>query len=194
MKRKTKRGLFFLLMLMLVIGAFVFVNLTDIERWMYPIEYKQEIEQHASKYDLNPLLVAAIIRSESNYKPHLVSDKGAIGLMQLMPETANWAADKMGIVPPTAAQLHDVETNIAIGTWYMDSLHKQFAGNDAMMIAAYNAGPTNVRKWQNDGVWDGRFDTSLDIPFGETRHYMNRVQKFYTKYETLYGTGLTLND
>ncbi len=114
--------------------------------------------------------------------------------MQLMPDTATWAAEKMGIMPPTSAQLHEEQQNIEIGTWYLKTLRNQFDGNEAVMIAAYNAGPTNVRKWLNDNVWEGRFESADKIPFGETKQYVGRVQHFFNKYEELYGTGLQLTD
>jgi soluble lytic murein transglycosylase len=192
--KQTHKKRWLLLLLIIAVGIVVTVNLTAIERWIYPVKYKQNIDYYAAKNELNPLLVAAIIRAESNYKPHLISPKGAVGLMQLMPDTATWAAEKMGIMPPTSAQLHEEQQNIEIGTWYLKTLRNQFDGNEAAMIAAYNAGPTNVRKWLNDNVWEGRFESADKIPFGETKQYVGRVQHFFNKYEELYGTGLQLTD
>jgi soluble lytic murein transglycosylase len=192
--KQTHKKRWLLLLLIIAVGIVVTVNLTAIERWIYPVKYKQNIDYYAAKNELNPLLVAAIIRAESNYKPHLISPKGAVGLMQLMPDTATWAAEKMGIMPPTSAQLHEEQQNIEIGTWYLKTLRNQFDGNEAAMIAAYNAGPTNVRKWLNDNVWEGRFESADKIPFGETKKYVGRVQHFFNKYEKLYGTGLQLTD
>jgi len=194
MKQTHKKRWLLLSLFIIAVGIVVTINLTAIERWIYPVKYKQNIDYYAAKNELNPLLVAAIIRAESNYKPHLISPKGAVGLMQLMPDTATWAAEKMGIMPPTSAQLHEEQQNIEIGTWYLKTLRNQFDGNEAAMIAAYNAGPTNVRKWLNDNVWEGRFESADKIPFGETKHYVGRVQHFFNKYEELYGTGLQLTD
>lgn len=174
------------LLLIAIILAIMVMNTEQIERWMYPIKFRDEIKQSAAAYNLNPNLVAAIIRSESNFEPHLVSDKGAVGLMQVMPETADWIAEKKGLQPPLLTQLHDESFNIEFGTWYMNWLLQQFKQNEAAMIAAYNAGPTNVRKWLNDGTWDGRLHTSSNIPFGETRHYVQRVAKYFATYEELY--------
>lgn len=192
--KQTHKKRWLLLLLVIAVGIVVTINLTAIERWIYPVKYKQNIDYYAAKNELNPLLVAAIIRAESNYKPHLISPKGAVGLMQLMPDTATWAAEKMRIMPPTSAQLHEEQQNIEIGTWYLKTLRNQFDGNEAAMIAAYNAGPTNVRKWLNDNVWEGRFESADKIPFGETKQYVGRVQHFFNKYEELYGTGLQLTD
>jgi soluble lytic murein transglycosylase len=185
MKKKTKKKMIFLLLLVLV-GVLLWSS-DLLEQWLYPIQYHQEIKKSAMNHDLNPLLVAAIIRAESNYKPHLVSKKGAVGLMQLMPDTAEWAAGRMGIDPPVLAQLHEPQLNIEIGCWYLQSLYDQFDGNEVVMIAAYNAGPTNVRRWLDEGIWDGSLDTTNKIPFGETRHYIKRVQRYLKKYKELYG-------
>jgi soluble lytic murein transglycosylase len=157
-----------------------------IEKWLYPIKYQAEINQAAEKNELDELLVAAVIRAESDFKPHLVSEKGAIGLMQIMPDTAEWAADQMRVELPSIAQLEEPQLNIEIGTWYLKSLHQQFENNHIVAIAAYNAGPTNVRKWLQDGTWDGSLEQLLQIPFGETRHYVKRVDRFYEKYVELY--------
>jgi soluble lytic murein transglycosylase len=193
MERKHKRRLFLLLLTLALLVTALFMNARTIERWFYPIEYKQEIELSAANHEMNPLLVAAIIRSESNYQAHLVSSKGAVGLMQVMPATARWIANKNGFEPPDANMLHRPVLNIEIGTWYLQALQRQFDGNQVAMIAAYNAGPGNVRKWLNNGIWDGQLATVGDIPFGETRHYVQRVVYYFEKYEKLYGTGLTID-
>jgi soluble lytic murein transglycosylase len=168
------------------LGSMVWYFSDSIEKWLYPIKYKAEIDQAVAKYEVDELLIAAVIRAESDFKPHLVSEKGAVGLMQIMPDTAEWAAEQMGVELPSIAQLDDPQLNIEIGTWYLQSLHQQFEQKHIVAIAAYNAGPTNVRKWLQDGTWDGSMEQLLQIPFGETRHYVKRVDHFYKKYVELY--------
>jgi soluble lytic murein transglycosylase len=178
----------------LLVFAILLWNTEFIERQLYPIEYRETIDKNADKHGLNPYLVAAIIRAESNYVPNLVSAKGAIGVMQLMPDTANWIAEKMGRPVPLLSRLNDAEYNIELGTWYMRYLLDQFNGNEVKMIAAYNAGPTNVRKWLDEKVWDGTLASSTQIPFGETRHYIKKIEKYFNIYEKVYHNGHQLNE
>ena len=76
--------------------------------------------------------------------------------------------------------------NIQVGSWYLSQLTKKFEGNKVAVIAAYNAGPTRVQKWLDDGTWDGTRQNVHKIPYGETRHYIQRVTFFYEKYKSLY--------
>jgi soluble lytic murein transglycosylase len=81
---------------------------------------------------------------------------------------------------------HRADVSIEVGSWYLSSLTQQFGQNKIAAIAAYNAGPGNVQKWMNSGVWDGKMETVKQIPFGETRHYVQRVIYYYNKYKDLY--------
>ncbi|ASS77128.1 lytic transglycosylase [Tumebacillus algifaecis] len=155
-------------------------------RLLYPIHHAETIRQAAEKNNLDPLLIASIIRVESKFRAENVSKVGAVGLMQLMPETADWIAKESDIPYRGTVDLSDPETNIHMGSWYITSLIKQFKGNRAAAIAAYNAGPGRVSRWINEGVWDGTFETSEKIPVGETRHYIQRVFFSYEKYQQLY--------
>lgn len=175
-----------LLLLFLGFTVLLFFN----SAWLslfYPIYYKEEIRQHAMANELDPLIIAAIIKVESNYKPGAESRKGALGIMQIMPDTANWVIEMAKLPEVSLEEIrNETETNIAIGSWYLKSLSNQFEGNQIAMIAAYNAGPTNVKNWLKSGRWDGRLETSKDIPFGETRHYVQRVSHYYKQYSDIY--------
>src|SRR5690606_32529890 len=109
-----------------------------------------------AEHKVDPLLVAAIIRVESNFRPHLVSKMNAIGLMQIMPDTADWVIDQAGYDQSFREQIAQEEINIRIGTWYIRSLYQQFRTvlaeksreeGMALIAAAYNAGPGNVSRW-----------------------------------------------
>jgi soluble lytic murein transglycosylase len=155
--------------------------------WFYPIHYKEEIKVQAEEYDVDPYLIASIIRVETNYKTGKESKKGALGIMQLMPDTAKWAMEKANLPEVTMHLIkHEPDDNIVIGTWYLSWLSKQFNGNRIAVIAAYNAGPGNVKRWIEDGVWDGQYDSVKNIPFGETRHYVQRVVYYYNQYMDIY--------
>jgi soluble lytic murein transglycosylase len=173
---------------LLLIGfiLILFMNSTFIGKKIYPIYYQKEIKASAEKHNIDPFLIAALIRVETNYKYHLESSKGAMGLMQIMPDTASWIAETAKIQAFNPADLLKADVNIFLGAWYMNWLTKHYSGNMIYAIAAYNAGQGNVNQWKNNGVWDGR-ETSLDhIPFGETRHYVQRVLYYYHKYQNLY--------
>lgn len=178
-----------LLLLFLGMLFLLFVQSQWLGRWMYPIAYEDEIRKYAAKYDVDPLLVAAIIRVETNFQAGRESRKGAIGVMQLMPETATWAMEQLKMNNRWSLDelKNTADPNIFIGTWYLKSLHKQFNENWIAAIAAYNAGPGNVNKWIRNKVWDGSYDTAKQqIPYGETKLYVQRVIHYYDKYKKIY--------
>jgi soluble lytic murein transglycosylase len=155
-------------------------------KWLYPIRYKQEISYHAKQFGVDPLLIASIIRVESNFKPDQVSNKGAIGLMQIMPDTAEWIFQRQLFNHMTLEHLVIPADNIQMGTWYVQWLLQQFKGNVIATLAAYNAGPGNAGKWLENGDWDGTLADANRIPFGETRHFVTKVNYYYSKYAQLY--------
>ncbi len=155
-------------------------------RWFYPIRYVAEISSHTRTSSLDPYLVAAIIRVESNFQPEARSPKGATGLMQLMPETAQWVAQRIG-QNDRELDLVDPGLNIRLGSWYMAMLQEEFGGNLVVALAAYNGGRGNVSRWLAEKRWNGRLDSVRDIPFLETRLYVQRVLSVYSWYLRLYG-------
>ncbi|MCA0754821.1 lytic transglycosylase domain-containing protein [Paenibacillus sp. N4] len=179
-----KRVLLFLLLGLLTI---LFLKSHWLATWMYPVYYKEDIRASASNYGVEPHLVAAVIRSETNFRTGKDSRKGALGLMQIMPDTATWVVQKAGFKEVTEDMLrHRADVSIEVGSWYLNSLMDQFDDNKIAAVAAYNAGPGNVKKWLDTGVWDGELDNVKKIPFGETRHYVQRVIYYYNKYKDLY--------
>lgn len=183
MRIRKKRTL-----LLLVIFIFLVVGLTSkpIMKQMYPIYHYQTIRVSAEQYKLDPLFLAAIIRTESKFQEGNVSHAGAIGLMQLMPDTARWIADQSGTVYVSPTELAEPAINIRLGSWYVAYLQKRFNGNIVAAVASYNAGPNRVAKWIQEGVWDGSSNHIDQIPVGETRHYVQRVLYMYEKYKYLY--------
>lgn len=163
----------------------VFLNSTLIGKWMYPIQHRDTIEAAGQEFQVDPLLIAAVIRVESKFKEQNVSNAGAIGLMQLMPDTAQWIAGQSGIPYNNPADLAEVNLNIRLGSWYLAYLEKRFGGSRAAAVAAYNAGPNRVDNWISTKQWDGSFEKSDNIPVGETRHFVQRVffnLNMYHKY------------
>ncbi|GLI05160.1 lytic transglycosylase [Paenibacillus tyrfis] len=180
-----KKRVFALLLLTFII--FLFLSSTYVGRMLYPIRYEQEIRQNAEKYDLDPFLVAAVIRVESNYLTETESKKGAYGMMQLMPDTANWIIDKARFSEEFKTRLNDPAVSIELGSWYLNWLNKQFNGNRIAVLAGYNAGHGKVNRWLQENEWDGTLQNADRIPYGETRHYIQRVMYYYNKYVKLYG-------
>ncbi len=162
---------------------------------MYPIEYQEAIQQAAAEAHVDPLLVASVIRVESKFKAQNVSHAGAIGLMQLMPDTAQWIANQMLNSGKQSGysngddteQLAEPELNIRLGCWYIFYLTQRFNGNEVAAIAAYNGGPKRVQQWLSDGTWDGKLSSIGSIPVGETRHFVDRVFYNYDLYKRIYG-------
>lgn len=155
-------------------------------RLLYPLSYQQIIVQEAKRSQLAPSLVAAVINVESRWQADAVSRKGAKGLMQLMPTTAEWIAEKTGQAVVTEQELFIPETNIRLGVSYLADLLTQFGNDETLALAAYNGGRGNVRTWLDDGVWDGSLDTIESIPFGETRRYVLKVAAQRKIYSRIY--------
>lgn len=184
--RKPLRKRFFLLVLIVVLGA-LFVRSEWIGKLIYPISYTDEIKRSAAEFGQDPLLIAAIIRVESNYQEDAVSRKGAVGIMQIMPDTASWILRQESFGDMTVEDAGSrAEAGIRLGTWYVKELNRQFGGQLPLMLAAYNAGPNRVKQWLNDKVWDGKEESLKSIPYGETRHYVSRVMYYYKKYRDIY--------
>lgn len=147
---------------------------------IYPINYQDEIKQNCENYSIDEYFVCALIFAESSFKDDAISNKGAIGLMQIMPDTGEWAAEKIGLEDYSVEMLSDPKININIGCWYLAYLSDRFDSDAKKVLAAYNAGPSNVDEWTTE---DG---TLGDIPFNETSKYLVRVQRYYEIYRGIY--------
>ena len=159
---------------------------TIVERtWLYPYDYRSYIETSAAQQRADPFLVAAVIKHESKFQSTARSDGGAVGLMQLMPQTAAWIAGQLG-EPFTEDYLYDPALNIRYGVWYLAELEREFGGNDILALAAYNAGRGNVRDWMERSHWTYQFDEIDAIPYPETRLYVRRVLEDREQYKRLY--------
>lgn len=154
---------------------------------IYKYEYKEYIEKYADENDLDPLLVASIIKVESNFKRNIKSKSGAIGLMQLMEETALEEADQANEDINVTEKLYNPEINIKIGTKYFAKLMKKY-GNYKLALAAYNAGRGNVDSWIEKGIIKKDGSDIENIPFKETNNYVRKVIRDYKIYRSLYKT------
>jgi len=185
MKRARRKGRF-----LLFVSFFIFlVTVLSFPKWIklfYPMPHQDLVYKYSYKHNIDPLLVFAIIRAESKFQTEARSPVGARGLMQIMPETGRWIAAQMGRKDFSLDDLHEPETNIDIGCWYIDNLMKKYDSNVPLAVAAYNAGSGNVNKWLQDQVWDGSFESVDSIPFPETRKYVRNVIKNYEAYKAIY--------
>ena len=150
------------------------------ERLWYPFSYQQIVRGHARNYELDPALLAAVIYQESKFKADARSTSGAIGLMQLLPDTAKGIALHTGGSRFTVEDLYTPEINVRYGAWYLHHLLLKY-GDEKDALAAYNAGQDNVDRWRRAGK---------GIQFAETRAYVARVEQLKQIYRRAYGTEL----
>jgi soluble lytic murein transglycosylase len=161
-------------------------SLPSIARLYFPLYYAGHIEYYSKEYNLNPYLVAALIKAESNFKPNAKSHKDAYGLMQITYSTGGWAAGEMKLESFSEEKLLEPEYNIRMGCWYLDNLKKEFEGNMDLVLAAYNGGRGNVQKWLADTNHSLDGKNLYYIPFKETDKYVKRVKTYYNVYKFLY--------
>lgn len=155
-----------------------------ISKKTHPIEYSEYVEKYALESSVPEDLIYAVIKTESKFRSDAVSSKGAIGLMQLMPDTFVWLCEKADDTENDPNLLYNPEINIKYGAYYLDLLYSEF-GTWENAVAAYNAGPTNVRGWlQNPEYSENGFLTH--IPFKETREYVGKVTEAREEYHSLY--------
>lgn len=171
----------------IVAGYFTYSSDWFQKKYLYPFPHQTLVYQYAEKNNLDPFLVAAIIRTESKFLPRARSPRGAFGLMQMMPETAQWVARESGEPEFRLENLAEPEVSIRMGTWYLANLYREFKGNPILMLAAYNGGRGNVKEWVARYGWDGSFSDAGQIPFKETREYVARVLHSQKRYADLYG-------
>jgi peptidoglycan lytic transglycosylase len=163
------------------LGAWVVETEPDVYlRARHPLEYEQIVRTHAYNHELDPALVAAVVYVESRFDPNAESAAGAIGLMQLLPETAKGIALRTGGKRFVVADLRDPEINVRYGTWYLDHMRERY-GRVSLALAAYHAGQGNVDHWHSEG---------LGIVFPETRAYVEEVERLRQVYADAYPTEL----
>jgi peptidoglycan lytic transglycosylase len=171
----------FLVLAVAAVGAWVVQAEPDwYLRARYPLEYEQILRTHGGNHDLDPALVAAVVYVESRFDPNAESEAGAIGLMQLLPDTAEGIALRTGGSEFVVADLRDPDINVRYGTWYLEHLYEHY-DDMRLALAAYHAGQGNVDEWQRIGA---------GIAFPETRQYVSRVLELARLYKRVYGDEL----
>jgi soluble lytic murein transglycosylase len=150
-----------------------------------PLTNADVIRQQAAEKHLDPALIAAVIYAETKFDPR-TSPTGALGLMQIMPQTAEFLARRSGANAFTIADLGTPQVNIAYGSYYLRYLLDEYHGNVTLALAAYNGGESNVDRWVADAKADGRSFSISDIAFPETRAYVQRVLDARDQYRHKY--------
>lgn len=156
------------------------------KKYIYPFPYQELVTEYAADYRVDRHLVAAVIKGESKFQNDVRSHRGAVGLMQLMPDTAAWIAKNLKDPQYSQERLQEPACNIRYGVWYLGDLEQEFHGNDILALAAYNAGRGNVNDWIQQYGWTRDFTDIDAIPYGETREYVRQVLKDKRAYERLY--------
>lgn len=182
---RRRRPKLFWLVVLLVLAAAGYYGSRGLLTFLYPLDYREEIYARSREFGLDPLLVFAVVRTESKFDPHARSSQGARGLMQIMPQTGEWIAGQLGI-PFATEWLHEPDYNVRLGCWYLRDLLREFEGDPVLALAAYNGGRTNVKRWLQDRQWTGEQRTLEQIPFPETRTYVSRVLRNHDMYRRLY--------
>ena len=168
------------LLIVAVAASFVYLRSGEpdwFQRVRYPLKYEQIVKGHARNYRLDPALLAAVIYQESKFHSDAKSSSGAIGLMQLQPDTAKGIAIRTGGSRFQTSDLYNPEINVRYGSWYLRHLLDKYE-DEKTALAAYNAGQRNVDEWRAQGK---------GIQFSETRAYVDRVEHLKGVYHDAYG-------
>lgn len=178
-KLGNKKIIFSIILIIIIVLCAFFCTFC----YLFPKKYEKIIKSECDKYSIDYALVFSIINTESGFNKNAKSSKGAMGLMQIMPQTANFIAQNLQ-VDFVEKNLFEPKINIAFGVYYLDYLFQKFNSVNAV-ICSYNAGETVVRNWLKDKKYssDG---VNLDvIPYPETNNYLNKVIKNYKVYKKI---------
>ena len=191
--KKQKATLIVLAMIalcLIITSVTVFWILPGVLRARFRLAHVDLIKQYSEEYDLDPALVCAVIYTESSFKENAPSRVGAKGLMQIMPQTGQEIADALG-EPFSEEMLYDPEVSIRYGCYYLREQLDRFDQNEAVTLAAYNAGPHRAQLWISEYGLDSKGHIRY-IPFGETDRYVDKVLQVRENYANLYAKELAL--
>ena len=186
-KRTRRRAwpVFFVLVL-LGFGVYAFWRIEpDLEHTLYPRAYQSIVQAEAETFGVEESLVYAVIKAESNFDAQAESPVGALGLMQMMPDTFTWMQTYVGDVHETEA-LFEPEVSIRFGCALLKLLLNEY-GDLTVALSAYNAGMGNVTSWLSNEAYSDDGVTLKEIPFPETRIYVEKVLRYKAIYEKIYG-------
>lgn len=180
---KAKRVTFIIICLFWGTVMFVYGTILIAKKYIYPLEYKEIVIVYADEYNIDRALIFSIIKTESSFNKNVVSSKGAVGLMQITESTANYISKMLG---EDSYNLKDAKTNIRYGCKYLRYLMDKFS-NTQVALCAYNAGEGNVMGWLKNDKYSPDGKRLNNIPFDETKNYLEKIQKSFANYKKLYG-------
>ena len=185
-RKKSRWPVLIVLVLLVLFGFYAYDRIKpDVEHALYPREYREIVRREAAAYDLDENLVYAMIKAESDFDAQAKSSAGALGLMQMTPGTFEWMQTKLRETHDTDA-LFEPKVSIRYGCALIRLLLDEYE-DLTVALAAYNAGMGNVTSWLSDAEYSADGVTLKAIPFGETRHYVERVLRYKENYEIIYG-------
>ena len=185
-RKKSRWPVLIILVLLVLFGFYAYDRVKpDVEHALYPREYREIVRREAAAYDLDKNLVYAMIKAESDFDAQAKSSAGALGLMQMTPGTFEWMQTKLEETHDTDA-LFEPKVSIRYGCALIRLLLDEYE-DLTVALAAYNAGMGNVTSWLSDAEYSADGVTLKAIPFGETRHYVERVLRYKENYEIIYG-------
>ncbi|MFZ5974927.1 MAG: lytic transglycosylase domain-containing protein [Bacillota bacterium] len=193
-KNKTLLRIILGLLVLAVLATAAFWGNELMLRSIYQKDHLTYVSDMAQEYGLDIYLVAAVVYVESEFHADAVSRKGAVGLMQIMPETGEWIAGKLGFKHYTDEMLKDPQTNLRFGCWYLQYLLERYDSDVRLSLCAYNAGPGSVDQWLNNPAYTDNGKSLAKIPFDETRQYVDKVFDANEQYEKLYPSGGAVGD
>ena len=158
---------------------------------LFPPKYSNYVVEYSKEYNVDPMLVMAVMKAESNFNENAESKKDARGLMQITGSTGTWIAEQIGVKNFNVDMLKEPKVSIQFACWYLNNLTKEF-GNEDLVVAAYNAGRGNVQKWLNDDKYSKDGEMLDYIPFKETDKYVKKVNAYKNIYTSLYVKGFKL--
>ncbi|MBE5737404.1 MAG: lytic transglycosylase domain-containing protein [Clostridiales bacterium] len=176
------KALLFYLVICWILFGVLFASRIIERRYFYPLSYKETIFEYADYYGLSRVLIFAVIKTESSFDKNAQSKKGAKGLMQITDKTANYIANKLGV---DDYDIFNVDTNVNFGCFYIKYLYNRFK-NMKTALVAYNAGEGNVALWLLNTELSDDGKTLKEIPFSESREYLNKIEQNFIKYRKLY--------
>lgn len=191
-KAARRRLIFLLALLIAALSAVILLGSLQktITELQLPLRHEDVIRQQAKDKNLDAALIAAVIYSESKFRPRK-SRAGAVGLMQLLPATAKYIARKSGGTKFELDDLAEPQINISYGSWYLRYLTQRYDADRVLVLAAYNAGESNVDRWRAEAEGRGEeIVESSQIPFAETRIYVDKVLKARERYRKKYSKEL----
>ncbi len=186
LSRLTRKLVWLIILALAVVWFFFYGGKSMLLQYFYPRQYEEYVEKYAEEYEIDKYLIYAVIQTESRFDPDAISDAGAVGLMQLMEETAKECNEKAEFGYNIPQDLTDPEKNIRLGCYYLSRLLNVFGDNKELALSAYNGGIGNVKKWLSSAEYsDG--EGGLEItPYQETNDYVDKVMRSYKRYREIY--------